>query len=447
VYRADHDNWFSPDMLPDVGDAALPSLPPQQPCAHGSVGLNASGSTLDVAVVELRKWLRRYAINAKYPTDPDLDDMGLPLLQFYYRFHEYLYGCSTVRRARPPSPFSNVCRGIYQQKVGSQGYHNLVMGEETWAQPLVLVPLFENRWSVLHDRPFNAFEEDESSSVQSAVDLGDDDDDKNGDGNDGEDGDYDEEDLEEAESPPWRGKGLMFGGKGLFTGHPSASADDASAAGDAEDDVPSNETGVGAGEAAGTAGTQDGAAASVTQDGAQVGAAALVYPLKSTEQEDYTRREHPQFHRQCALFLRRLISRHFPSSVVPPKTRTTAIRNMGAYLCLRMLSQQAEMYSVPVDYKVAGSWTRDLSAEQKKQCRKYMSESLGLKLPGDDKWLQSIMQSGNAYSWKTNLRNSAPEPIFQFANNVLGMDIERSTAPSSYMNQKKQKKQRTTYVL
>jgi hypothetical protein len=306
VYQNDREDWFSADMFPDVGDAALPNTPAPFPCAHGSVALNASGPKLQVAVVELRKWLRRYAINAKYPTDPDLDDMGLPLLQFYYRFHEYLYGCSTVRRPRPPSPYSNVCRGLYQQKLESAGYHDLVMGEVTWDhEPPVMVPLFEKRWSVLHDRPFNTFEEDETSSVQSAVDSGDDDDDKKDDGNLGEDGDYDEDALEESKTPPRRGKGLMSLGKRLMTGHQSVSADDASVAGEEEDDVPPddvppNETGVGVGEAAGT------------QDAAAASAAALVYPLKSTEQEDYTRCEHPQFHRLCALFLRRLICKHFP---------------------------------------------------------------------------------------------------------------------------------------
>jgi hypothetical protein len=399
-------------MIPDVGDDALPSLPPQQPCSHASVRLGASGAALDVAVDELRKWLRRYAINAKYPTDPDLDKMCLPLLQFYYCFHEYLYGCSSIRRACPLSPFSIVCRGIFRQQVESAGYTNLVMGDDTFNQPLA--PLFEKRWCVLHDRPVD---DDDSSLCGTPVDLGDDDDDS-------EEGDEDDEDdEEESKSPPSGGKGLMlhgYGGKGLLTGPTSVSA------GNADAEVGRDEAGV---AAVGAAGSQE------------VGdAAALVYPLKSTEQEDYTRVEHPQFHRQCALFLRRLISKHFPESVVSSKTRTTTIRNMGAYLCLRMLSKQAEMYTVPLDYKVGSSWTKDLSEEQKNQCQHYLKETLGLK---DGRWLSDVIHSGNAFSWKTNLRNSAPEPIFQFALNVMGLDIKRSSAPSAYMNQKKQKKQRT----
>ena len=419
-------DWFSPDMLPDVGDDALPFLPPSHPCPHGSVRLGASGPAHDVAVDELRKWLRHYAINAKYPTDPDLDKMGLPLLQLYYRFHEYLYGCSSVRRVRPQSPFSVVCRGIFRQKLESAGCTNFVIGDDTFDQPLL--PLFAKRWSVLHDRPAD---EDDSSSCGTPVGSVDDEDDRD-DGEDGDDDDLDDE--EESKLPPSGGKGLMmrvYGGKGLMNRLSSVSADDADL---------------------GAVGDEDGGAAVGDEDGVAtvgdaagfpaVGAAAVAYPLKSTEQEDVTRLEHPQFHRQCGLFLRRIISKHFPPSVVSPKTRTTTVRNMGAYLCLRMLSEQAELYNVPVDYKLGGSWTKDLSDEQKRQCQNYLKETLGLNRTGDDRWIKEIIQSGNAFNWKVNLQNSAPEPVFQFALNVMGMDIKRSGAPSAYMNKKK--KQRTT---
>jgi hypothetical protein len=115
-------------MIPDVGFDTLPSSHPVEPCRHASVQETAPPATVAAAVEALQTWLRCYAINAKYPTDPELDQMSLPLLQFYYRFYEFLYGCFTTRRLRPLSPFSNTCRGLFSFRSEKEGITTLVLG-------------------------------------------------------------------------------------------------------------------------------------------------------------------------------------------------------------------------------------------------------------------------------------------------------------------------------
>jgi hypothetical protein len=43
----------------------------------------------------------------------------------------------------------------------------------------------------------------------------------------------------------------------------------------------------------------------------------VVYPLKSTKQEDYKHVEHPHFNRECAIFMRQFITLFFPKKHFP----------------------------------------------------------------------------------------------------------------------------------
>jgi hypothetical protein len=115
---------------------------------------------------------------------------------------------------------------------------------------------------------------------------------------------------------------------------------------------------------------------------------------------------------------------------------------MGAYLCLRKLSGQAELYRVPAEYTYGGQWARPLTQDQEDECVKYLKGPIGLNQEGDDIIIGRIFMNGNPYSWFKNLKNNSPDPVFNFANNVLGLGLQRSEAPSA-LHTKRLKKQRT----
>jgi hypothetical protein len=373
--RHDGDAWFQLHQVPPVDLQLFPTTRPVTNNPHATVIPGTSGAP--AAEASLRQWLQRWGVNAKYPSDPELSSMSLPLLVFYYRWHEYLYGCHRNRRNRPLSPWCDNDRDEYLRL-----HPSCVMGSKNSSAP---VPLFDERLPSTPPPMASLGKQfrfsDGNSDEEEGSEPGDDSDDD-------EDvvipapnaflEDNDNDSVNNNDSRPSSSTSILHGmGKGLFRCAADHVAPTVPPVADAE--VINQQPIV---DPATVVGAASASAATTT---------TIVFPLESTEIDEYRRAEHPEFHNECAKWFRRIIQgRHAPNAFLS-NAKAINIKNLAAYLYLRHLSEQAEYYVVPPGLVGSGAWYLSLTEEEQQKLIPFLTDVLKLNRPGDELYVTKVV--------------------------------------------------------
>jgi hypothetical protein len=415
------DDWFQPHQVPPVDLQLFPSTRPVTHNPHATVIPGTSSAP--TAEASLRQWLHRWGVNAKYPSDPDLSQMSLPLLAFYYRWHEYLYGCYRNRRHLPLSPWCNRDRDEYLRL-----HPSCAMGRKDSSDP---VPLFDQRLPSTPPpasvgkqfRPSDKTSDEEESEDDDNIDDSDDDDDVSVGYPDAFLDDNDP--VNSNESRPSSTTSVLQGlGKGLarhaadHVAHPVPPL---------VDPVVHNEHVTD--DAATVAG-----AATVAASATAATTTTVVFPLESTEIDEYRRAEHPEFHKECAKWFRRIIQGKHAPMAFPSNSKPKSIKHLAAYLYLRHLSEQAEYYVVPGPVTGPGDWYQSLTEEEQQKFLPFLQDVLELNRPGDEVYVTKVATQGNPGSWWKNKSRNRNDEVYNFANQVCNLRIVRSKAASAPCN-------------
>jgi hypothetical protein len=160
----------------------------------------------------------------------------------------------------------------------------------------------------------------------------------------------------------------------------------------------------------------------------------VVFPLESTEIDEYRRAEHPEFHNECAKWFRRVIQgRHAPNAFLS-NAKAINIKNLAAYLYLRHLSEQAEYYVVPPNLVGSGAWYLSLTEEEQQKLLPFLKDVLKLNRPEDEVYVTKVASQGNVGSWWNNKSRNKNDEVYNFANQVCNLRIKRSRAASAPCN-------------
>jgi hypothetical protein len=160
----------------------------------------------------------------------------------------------------------------------------------------------------------------------------------------------------------------------------------------------------------------------------------IVFPLESTEIDEYRRAEHPEFHNECAKWFRHIIQGRHAKDAFMSNSKAINIKNLAAYLYLRHLSEQAEYYVVPPGLVGSGAWYLSLTEEEQQKLIPFLTDVLKLNRPGDEVYVTKVASQGNVGSWWTNKSRNKNDEVRNFANQVCNLRIRHSTAASAPCN-------------
>jgi hypothetical protein len=392
--RAYDEDWFRQSQLPLCDEDRIPDDIPD----HRAVETRGHELAADSAD-KLREWLHTYGVNYKHKNDPPLERMPFLVLKVYYLWNEYFFNLVRIRKGHgsgqvPLSPYCERDRaclvGVYEGAAGVFGQEKNNNTTALFARRLQPMPVVVPQPACLLGK---------KHALRPVYDS---------EGDDEEDDEEEEDDVDDMNRKPAAIDTNQF-----------PSNDDYSSEEDLEDD-----------EAASIA-----ARVSPTQQQEGTVQTQVVFPLKSIEDPvTGSMSEHPQFQNECRKFFKLLVEGNWQSQF-QSNSRTTTIRNLGLYLYLRHYAGTGDYYRPPANTKkITGAW----SMEERKAAEEWLMNDLGLAtFRGGPQYVNDIVVSGNVGRWWKSRSELISDALIDFLNNVCGMHVVPSTAPSATRNRNK----------